>query len=140
MNEQDKIAFKQMMIGITNVYNKPALERDQLRIWWAKLERYDVQIVMSAFDKFTSHSVKFPTPVDIIDLCKAPKIEYTQLTAPKLNKEQNREYADNLVKAINEQIYEDKKDWKAWAKKIMANPKSYPAISIEFAKEALRVN
>jgi DNA-binding ferritin-like protein (Dps family) len=52
----------------------------------------------------------------------------------------NKEYADNLVKAINEQIYEDKKDWKAWAKRIMANPKNYPAISLEFAKEALRVN
>ena len=140
MIEHDKKAFKKMMIGITNVYNKPDLEMDQLRIWWAKLERYDVQIVMAAFDKFTSHSIKFPTPADIIDLCKVPKIEYNQLAAPKLNKEQNKEYADNLVKAINEQIYEDKKDWKGWAKRIMANPKKYPAISLEFAKEALRVN
>jgi hypothetical protein len=140
MNEQDKMAFKQMMVAMTNLYNKPALEKDVLRIWWAKLERYDNQIVFAAFDKFTTSSIKFPTPADIVDLCKAPKIEYAQLPTPKLNKEQNKEYADNLVKAINEQIYEDKKDWKAWAKRIMANPKNYPAISLEFAKEALRVN
>lgn len=140
MIEQDKIEFKKMMVAMTNLYNKPALEKDVLRIWWAKLERYDIQVVYAAFDKFTTNSIKFPTPADIVDLCKAPKIEYAQLAAPKLNKEQNKEYADNLVKAINEQIYEEKKDYKAWAKNIIANPKKYPAISLEFAKEAMRVN
>lgn len=51
----------------------------------------------------------------------------------------SREDAEQRVKSLNVTILEGKTDYKAWAKRIIANPKNYPHRSLELAREALGV-
>lgn len=67
---------------------------------------------------------------------KATQQNYAALPAPN-NKETNKAYADNVVKFVAAHIV-DKTDYKAWAKRIVANPDRFPAESLVAAKEALR--
>ena len=141
MNEQDKKNFKDMIDAVVAIYNKPPLTKDVLRIWFAKLEQYDFQTVAKAFNQHTDESAFYPTPADIIKLCKAKPIEYTALPSPKLSKSESKVLADNVIQYITEHIpTEPVKDYRKWAKNIIANPDKYPAISLQFAKEAMRAN
>ena len=83
-----------------------------------------------------------PTPADIIKYCKIKPIQYTSLPAPQLSKVENKAYADNVVKYISEHASDEKnlKDMRAWAHRIVKNPEKYPAISLQFAKAAIRAN
>ena len=139
MTEQDKANFRDMINAVVSIYNKPPLTKDVLRIWFAKLEQFNFNIVAKAFNEHTSESSFYPTPADIIKLCKVKPIEYSQLSAPKLSKRENKVYADNVVKYIGEHKSEEKslKDMRAWAYRINANPEKYPAISLAFAKQAI---
>lgn len=67
---------------------------------------------------------------------KAQQQIYTALPAPS-NKETNKAFADNVVKFIAAHTV-DKTDYKAWAKRIVANPARFPAESLVAAKEALK--
>jgi len=51
----------------------------------------------------------------------------------------SREEAEQRVKSLNVTILEGKTDYKAWAKRIIANPKNYPHRSLELAREAMGV-
>ncbi len=61
---------------------------------------------------------------------------YTALPEPN-SKETNKEFADNVVKFIGEHT-KTKTDFKAWAKRILANPKNFPDSSVTAAKEAMK--
>jgi hypothetical protein len=135
----DKIGFKQMMDTVTTLYQKQPLDQDTLRVWFHKLERFEFLQVTKAFDKWVDQSRFMPTPSDILTLVKEKPIEYMKLEAPKLSKEANAVYAANVNRFVKDNKIEDKKlkDMRAWAHRIIANPKNYPAISLEFAKEAV---
>jgi len=140
MIEQDKIAFKQMMDTVTTLYQKPNLDIDTIRVWFHKLERFEFSIVTKAFDKHIDNSKFFPSIFDILQLCREKPIEFAQLQAPKLNNEQNKAHADKLLAMVHEKMpVEDSKikDMRAWAHRIIKNPKNYPAISLKTAKEAI---
>lgn len=140
MTQNDKIAFKQMMDTVTTLYQKPNLDIDTIRVWFAKLEKFEFNVVTKAFDKHVDSSKFMPTVFDILQFCREKPIEFVQLQAPKLNNQQNKEQADKLLAMIHEKMpIEDKKlkDMRAWAHRIIANPKNYPAISLKTAKEAL---
>ena len=139
MTEQDKANFKDMINAVVAIYNKPPLTKDVLRIWFAKLEQFDFIVVAKAFNNHTSESSFYPTPADIIKLCKVKPTQYTQISAPKLSKEENKVYADNVVQYITEHKTEEKslKGMREWAYRITKNPEKYPAISLAFAKEAI---
>ncbi|APC43935.1 hypothetical protein P19250A_0050 [Methylophilaceae phage P19250A] len=129
-----------MMDTLTTLYQKQPLDQDTLRVWFAKLEKYDFNVVTKAFDKHVDNNKFMPTVFDILQLCREKPIEFAQLQAPKLNNQQNKAQADKLLAIIHEKMpIEDKKlkDMRAWAHRIIANPKKYPAISLEFAKEAI---
>jgi len=140
MTPQDKIAFKQVMDTISALYQKPQLDIDTLRIWFNKLEKFEFHVVTKAFDKWVDNNKFFPSIFDILQLCREKPIEFVQLKAPTLTKQQNHQYSHEVLKFMAEQQTNKPKDMKAWAKKIMANPKNYPAISLKFAKEALNAN
>lgn len=70
MQDSDKRAFQSMMITVMALYYKPSLDKDALRVWWQKLERFDFNTVSKAFNVFTDSPNKPPTPADIIELCK----------------------------------------------------------------------
>jgi hypothetical protein len=139
MTLNDKIGFKSMMDTLTTLYQKQPLDQDTLRVWFAKLEKYEFNVVTKAFDKHIDNSKFFPSIFDILQLCREKPIEFARLEAPKLSKEANAVYAANVNKFVQDIKSEDKKlkDMRAWAHRIIANPKNYPAISLEFAKEAI---
>lgn len=140
MNNDDKIGFKSMMDTLTTLYQRPPLDIDTIRVWFAKLERYEFSVVTKAFDKHVDSSKFMPTVFDILQLCREKPIEFAQLQAPKLNNQQNKAQADKLLAMVHEKMpIEDKKlkDMRAWAHRIIANPKNYPAISLKTAKEAI---
>lgn len=138
MTEQDKSNFRDMINAVVAIYNKPPLTKDVLRIWFAKLEQFDFLVVAKAFNEHTSESTFYPTPADIIRLCKVKPIEFTQLSAPKLSKDENKVYADNIVQYITQKTDEKSlKGMREWAYRITKNPEKYPAISLAFAKEAI---
>ena len=140
MTSNDKIGFKQMMDTVTTLYQKPNLDIDTIRVWFAKLEKYDFNVVTKAFDKHVDTNKFMPTVFDILQLCREKPIEFVQLQAPKLNNAENKAQADKLLAMVQEKMpIEDKKlkDMRAWAHRIIANPKNYPAISLKTAKEAV---
>jgi hypothetical protein len=139
MQEKDKISFKSMMDTLASVYQKQALDQDTLRVWFYKLEKYEFSIVTKAFNKHIDNSKFFPSIFDILQLCREKPIEFARLEAPKLSKEANAVYAANVNRFVQDNIIEEKKlkNMRAWAHRIIANPKNYPSISLEFAKEAI---
>ena len=140
MTEQDKIAFKQMMDTVTSLYQKPNMDIDTLRVWFYKFEKFEFSVVTKAFDKWVDNNKFMPTVFDILQLCREKPIEFVQLQAPKLNNQQNKAQADKLLALIQKKMPQEEKklnDMRAWARRIMANPKNYPAISLKTAKEAL---
>ncbi len=137
MDSNNKQGFKAMMDTVTTLYQKQPLDQDTLRVWFYKLERFEFAQVTKAFDKWVDQSRFMPTPSDILTLVKEKPIEYMKLEAPKLSKEQNHKYSHEVLKFMAEQDNNKPKDMRAWAKKIIVNPKNYPAISLKFAKEAV---
>ena len=139
MTLEDKISFKSMMDTLASIYQKQPLDQNTLRVWFYKLEKFEFSIVSKAFDKHIDNSKFFPSIFDILQLCREKPIEFARLEAPKLSKEANAVYAANVNKFVQDIKSEDKKlkDMRAWAHRIIANPKNYPAISLEFAKEAI---
>ena len=139
MTLEDKISFKSMMDTLASIYQKQPLDQNTLKVWFYKLEKFEFSIVTKAFDKHIDNSKFFPSIFDILQLCREKPIEFARLEAPKLSKEANAVYAANVNRFVQDNIIEDKKlkDMRAWAHRIIANPKNYPAISLEFAKEAI---
>ena len=139
MTLEDKISFKSMMDTLASIYQKQPLDQNTLRVWFYKLEKFEFSIVTKAFDKHIDNSKFFPSIFDILQLCREKPIEFARLEAPKLSKEANAVYAANVNRFVQDNKSEDKKlkDMRAWAHRIIANPKNYPAISLEFAKEAI---
>jgi hypothetical protein len=140
MIENDKIAFKQMMDTVTSLYQKPNMDIDTLRVWFHKLDKFEFNVVTKAFDKHVDSSKFFPSIFDILQLCREKPIEFAQLQAPKLNNEHNKAQADKMLAMIQKRIPQEDnklKDMRAWAHRIIKNPKNYPAISLKTAKEAI---
>ena len=139
MTQNDKVRFQSMMDTLTSVYQKQPLDQDSFKLWFYKLQKFEFNVVTKAFDKHIDNSKFFPSIFDILQLCREKPIEFARLEAPKLSKEANAVYAANVNKFVQDIKSEDKKlkDMRAWAHRIIANPKNYPAISLEFAKEAI---
>ena len=139
MTLNDKIRFQSMMDTLTSVYQKQPLDQDSFKLWFYKLQNFEFNVVTKAFDKHIDNSKFFPSIFDILQLCREKPIEFARLEAPKLSKQANAVYAANVNKFVQDIKSEDKKlkDMRAWAHRIIANPKNYPSISVEFAKEAI---
>ena len=139
MTQNDKVRFQAMMDTLTSVYQKQPLDQDSFKLWFYKLQNFEFNVVTKAFDKHIDNSKFFPSIFDILQLCREKPIKFARLEAPKLSKEANAVYAANVNKFVQDIKSEDKKlkDMRAWAYRIIANPKNYPPISLEFAKEAI---
>jgi hypothetical protein len=135
MIDTDKQAFKDMINAVFTIYGKPLPEKEMLRIWWHKLERYDFSAVGRAFDKWTDTPNKLPQPADIVQMCKPREAEYHALPPP-VSHEDNKKHADKLALFIHERI-KPKTDYHAWAKRILKNPQNFPDTSVEAARKLL---
>ena len=134
MLDADKKPFWVLVNMTMEMTNHYPLTKETIIGWWHKLKDYDLLTVEKALNAWTDTTNKPPTPFDIKSLCK-PKAEiYTALSAPK--NENSHQYADNVVKYINE-IKQPKTDYKAWAKRIIANPEKFRPESLVEAKKAM---
>jgi hypothetical protein len=127
-----------MVNAVFTIYGKPLPEKEMLRIWWHKLERFDFNVVGRAFDKWTDTPNKLPQPADIVQICKPREAEYHALPSPASYAE-NKENVDKLNKFIAEKL-KPKTDYHAWAKRILKTPQNFPEMSVDAARKLLWEN
>ncbi len=135
MTDLDKLAFKDMIVAVFAIYNKPPPEKEMLRIWFHKLSRFDFSVVAKALDVWTDTPNKLPQPADIIALCKPREDVYFALPSP-VNYAENKKHIEELNTFVAKKL-KPKTDHRAWAKRIIANPQNFPEISLKYAQEAL---
>jgi hypothetical protein len=133
MIDTDKQAFKEMINAVFTIYGKPLPEKELLRIWWHKLERYDFQQVGRALDHWTDSPNKLPQPADIIQLCKPREAEYHALPAP-VSYAENKENVDKLNKFIADKL-KPKTNYRSWVTRILDNPQNFPEFAVQAAQE-----
>ena len=133
MIDTDKLAFKEMINAVFTIYGKPLPEKELLRIWWHKLERYDFNQVGRAFDHWTDSPNKLPQPADIIQLCKPREAEYHALPAP-VSYAENKENVDKLNKFIADKL-KPKTNYRSWVTRILDNPQNFPEFAVQTAQE-----
>ena len=138
MKDADKVAFKEMLIAVFSIYNKSQPEKEILRIWWHKLERFDFNVVGRAFDKWTDIPNKLPQPADIVSLCRPQEEVYKALAAP-ISYEDNKINVDKLNKFIADKL-KPKTDYHSWAKRILKTPQNFPESSVVAARQLLGDN
>jgi len=140
--DQEKIGFKAMMNSITTIYSRPELDRETLRIWWAKLEKYPFLTVSKSFDTYVNSNKFMPTISDIVDLCRASEPKPFVKALPRHFSDQELKNNHEKMKALAKEMANQRSnDPKAWARKILndAEKGRYKIdIGIKFAKEALR--
>ena len=133
MIDTDKLAFKEMINAVFTIYGKPLPEKELLRIWWHKLERYDFNQVGRAFDHWTDSPNKLPQPADIIQLCKPREAEYHALPAP-ISYAENKQNVDKLNKFIADKL-KPKTNYRSWVTRILDNPQNFPEFAVQAAQE-----
>lgn len=137
MNDTDKKNFVTMMNIVQSNYGRKPLDKDALRYWFGKLEKYSIEDVSKAFDKWIDSQDDLPTVHNILQLMR-PQVTIHQRLSSPLRIEDNKKHVAELKEGI-EKMAAPRRDMKAWAKKILDNPSNYPDISVRFAKEALYV-
>jgi len=133
--ENDSKQFALMMKVTWQSYGRNGADRETLRYWFDKLIAHDFETVSHAFDEWIKSQKDLPTVSDIIKLCQHKVTIYARLPSP-LAHESNERHAAEVVAYVAKNI-KPERDYKAWAKKIIANPKNYPDISFRLATEAL---
>ena len=126
-----------MMNIVQSNYGRKPLDKDALRYWFGKLEKYSIEDVSKAFDKWIDSQDDLPTVHNILQLMR-PVVTIHQRLASPLRIEDNKKHVAELKEGI-EKMAAPRRDMRAWAKKILDNPSNYPDISVRFAKEALYV-
>lgn len=136
LNYDDDAKQFAMMMKITwQSYGRNGLEKETMRYWYDKLSAYEFNAVSHAFDEWLKSQKDLPTVNEIIKLCQHKVTIYARIASP-LALESNKRHADNVIAYVAKNI-KPERDYRAWARKILASPKNYPDISIQYAKEAL---
>ena len=104
------------------------------QVWAEELASISAERIKNAL----MHNYEYAPSCDQFKLqCKTPTQshnDYKALPKPKVSDEQLAVIHDKMSAFTS-----NKRDMKAWAKKIIANPKAYPDISLRIAKEALEI-
>ena len=137
MNDSNKKEFWTMMNVCMELTNHPPLSKEAIVVWYTKLKHLDFNDISNAVDKWLIDSTKPPTVKDILDLCKPKPTIFAKLPSP-LAIAENHRHAQEIKVAVDK-MTKPKRDYKDWARRIIANPERYPEISLKFAKEALNV-
>jgi hypothetical protein len=135
--ENDSKQFALMMKVTWQSYGRNGLEREALRYWFDKLIGYDFTEVSNAFDQWIKTQKELPTVSEILKLCQHKVTIHARIASP-LAVESNKHHADNVVAYVAKNI-KPERDKRAWARKILDNPKNYPDVSFKLATEALNL-
>ena len=88
-----------MLDTVFDIYNRPHADQNLLRVWWMKLNTYEINVVSKAFDSWTTNSNKSPTPHDIILLCRQKRLDgevLNKLTFKPMSPEKRKEISEKL--------------------------------------------
>lgn len=103
MVDNEKTQFKAMMKALTQLFNKPDLDIELLRIWWHKLKRFEFRVVSKAFDIWVDSNKRMPTPADILELCKSQEAKNILVgIGRKFTPEQKAENQARLQKMMHD--------------------------------------
>jgi hypothetical protein len=138
LNDTDKKNFVTIMNIVQSNYGRKPLDKDALRYWFGKLEKFSLEDVSKAFDRWIDSQDDLPTVHNILELLR-PAVTIHQRLASPLRIEDNKKHVAELKEGIDK-MTSPRRDMKDWARKILASPSNYPDISVRFAKEALSVN
>jgi hypothetical protein len=111
------------------------VDKKTKQYWFGKLQKYPLGTVTESFDKWLTGSDELPTIKDIIKGC-IPKEDFYKAIGYVRDEEINKAGLKKIDKFVADNI-EPKRDYKAWAKRIVANPQNFPEQSLVYAKEAL---
>ena len=126
------------MINITmELCNKPPLSKEAIIVYWQILNKYEFSTVRAALDKWVDSSSKAPTPHDLKDLCKPVTPIYNAI-AKKVDKAANKQYADNVVKFVQQHNNGASRDWIKYWEDILREPKGHKEITLKSARDALK--
>ena len=126
--------FDKFRIGELNQTGQDLGVENAKQVWSQELAGISAERIKAALDS----NYEYPPSCDEFKAnckVKAQQQDYKALSAPN-NKETNKEYADNVVNFIA-QNEKPKQDYRAWIKRVMANPSAWPEITIQKAKEVL---
>jgi len=138
MVETDKAKFKNMLDTVMALYGKPSPDKDTIRVWWAKLSKYDFDIVTRAFNNYVDKYKVMPNIASILELCKVNPIkDYVPLPKFKSDPAKAEENRKKFKECLQNFAAMPKPEPKAWAKKIMLNPGHYSDLAVQYAREAL---
>lgn len=127
------------MMNVTmELTNHPPLSKEAVLVWWHKLSKFEYKDVEKALDKWLDTSHRPPAPSDIIALCKPLEPVY-QALGKKVDKEANKQYSSNVMDYVAKQI-KPTRDYKKWAKDILADPSKCTDYAVRCAREALNNN
>jgi hypothetical protein len=136
MTDDDKKDFALMMRVTWQSYGRNPPDKETMKFWFEKLAEHSVKVVGNAFDKWIiTNADDLPSFKNIADLCKPNPTIFARLPSP-LAQADNKRHVDELVELLSQNVI-SKTDYRAWAHKIIANPKNYPDISLRIAKEAV---
>jgi hypothetical protein len=114
------------------------VDKPTKQYWFGKLQKYPLGSVANSFDNWLISSKELPTINDIVKGC-TQRDDFVKALPHKRNPEISKEGLDKIATVIS-QTFKPKTDYKAWAKRIVANPQNFPASSLVAAKEALGMN
>ncbi len=132
---EDARRFAQMMDITWQSCGRTVTDKPTKAFWFDKLSKYEFSVVETAFDNWLKSQNQLPTIHEIIKLCQDKIPFYQGLPAP-LDREENKKQSAEVMNYVSKNM-KPKTDMKAWARKIIANPSNYPAISFKLAKLAL---
>ena len=99
MQNQNKTEFRERLNTVFDIYNRTHADQNVIRVWWMKLQSYDMPVVIKALDSWTTISNKAPTPYDIILLCRKKSLDAMttkKLPYKPLSPEKRKEISEKL--------------------------------------------
>jgi hypothetical protein len=135
MDNSHKTEFMVMVNVIMDLMNRPPLPKEAIIVWWHSLKDFDINVVRSAFNKWSETESKAPTPAQIKELCKPQQEVYKALPRPR-NKEQQAMLAENVRQFIKNKLNPKPRDWVKHWEGVITTPNQTQQ-NIDSAKRAL---
>ena len=135
-----------LFLSLATVYGKrwfdqwAGIDMEAMKATWTRgLSGISGQQLRDALDYCADHEQFVPTLTRFREICESMrKVEPVKALPRHFTKDEidrNRKRVHAAVSRL-----EPKTDYRAWAKKILANPKAYPDIAVRFAQEAMRMS
>lgn len=129
--------FNKFKVGKLNADGEDVGLVNARAVWGSELAGLSPERIKHALDASYDHA---PSCDEFKANCKLQvQVEDYKAISSKVDYESGKRYAENVVAFVAKNL-SDKTDYKAWAKRIIADPKRFPPESLVAAKEALKAS